>query len=69
MFSKQDRETIWLAFLYSFVIGIIFFTLAGCAPAPRFEFYCQSAVVKDTVVTNCADVETWREWVKKRTNA
>ena len=66
MFSKEDRENIWLAFLYSFVIGIIFFTIAGCAATPRFKFYYQSTAVRDMIVTSCADVEIWREWAKTR---
>lgn len=29
--SRSDRESVWLTFLYSFVIGIVFLTLTGCA--------------------------------------
>ena len=47
-------------------IGVLLFAISGCAsrtPAPvRLDFVCTSELKGQSIISNCADPQTWREW-------
>jgi len=49
------------------MIVVIAFALNSCAPrTTRIEFSCTSTAEAEMIVTNCADPETWREWIRRQ---
>ena len=49
-------------------IGVLLFALGGCtSPAPlRLDFVCTSELKGQSIISNCADPQTWREWTAKQ---
>ena len=47
----------------------LLFLVIGCVPAVRFDITCVGRLdIGGTIVINCADNETWKEWQKKQMN-
>ena len=39
--------------------------LGGCTITTRTDIVCVTTPMGEKLITNCADVETWREFVKQ----